>query len=506
MQVYYKNGFYYIKDSIIDLPWLSENNMGRYFLLNNTTRKLFKDEVLPLIKSGQCYCDPNTLIKIRDYKQVKPKLFEGLFHYKIIEPDPKEKPLMPHQIESVKRMLQYYRYGFFLGTGTGKTLIVISYLLSAEVKRALIITPKKVVDQYRTELDKYIPGNDHIVTNYEQAHKYVDDFYTCLILDESHKVKNKSSNIWETLSNLAMKCQECYLFTGTPQDKHRHEIMSQLSILYPHFIPGKTHFINRYFNLDDYYKPKSEKSQFSKELTEMIESCTWGKRTEEVVDLSACPEVTHIIKCSHPHVLYDELKKDRFYEFPTGAVVVADNKAKLKLKLREICSGFVMIEKVTEEGRKTGTKTLSNTKATKLLELLKTLKNGIIFTEFDHDIKVVSSICNTLDRSYVVVNGKTRKSAELSQRFKDGEVDFLIIQSRSGNAGLDLTCTNNVIFYTLPESYIVYHQCQGRIRRKGQTKECNYYYLLCDGTIEEDILDTLKRKKSYTTKVFKIYK
>ena len=413
---------------------------------------------------------------------------------------------MPHQIESVKRMLQYYRYGFFLGTGTGKTLIVISYLLSANVKRALIITPKKVVDQYKSELDKYIPGHNHIVINYEQATKYKDEYYTCLILDESHRVKNKSSDLYQDIYDLAMKCQECYLFTGTPQDKQRHEIMTQLSILYPHFIPGKTNFINRYFNLDDYYKPKSEKSQFSKELTEMIESCTWGKQTEEVVDLSACPEITHVINCEHPHVLYDELKKDRFYEFPTGSVVVADSKAKLKLKLREVCSGFVMIEKVTEEGRKTGVKTLSNTKAIKLLELLKTLKNGIIFTEFDHDIKVVSSVCNTLERSYVVVNGKTSKSAKLLQRFKDGEVDFLIIQSRSGNAGLDLTCTNNIIFYSLPESYIVYHQCKGRIRRKGQTKECNYYYLLCENTLEYDILESLKRKRSYTTKVFKIYK
>lgn len=227
-----------------------------------------------------------------------------------------------------------------------------------------------------------------------------------------------------------------------------------------------------------------------------------GKETDDVIDLSKCPEVDHVIPCPAPNSLYKTIIEERFHEFSDGSVVVADDKAKLKLKLREICSGFVRVEKDLHRG----TKPLSNTKNNKLSELLKTLPNAIIYTEFDYDIINVEKVCKDLNYSYVIVNGKTKNSGELINRFKDGSVKFLIIQNKSGNAGLDLTCTNNIIFYTLPEGYIVFKQCKGRIRRPGQTKECNYYYLVCQDSIEYKILDQLKRKKSYTTKVFRIYK
>lgn len=507
MHVYERNGFFYILNTLIySSDWMSEDGGRHYFLLNEVSRTKFIKEVVPYIKAGKCTIDPDAKDKIINYKPIKFR-DPSLSSAKIVEPDPIKKPLMPHQIEAVSRMINYLRYGFFLGTGTGKTLIVISYLLSLSIDKALIITPKKVVAQYKEELDKYIPGHKHIVTNYEQAHKYKGQHFTSLILDESHRVKNLSSNLYSDIKEIANNCEECYLFTGTPQDKQRHEVMAQLSILYPQFIPSKTKFINRYFHLDDYYQPKSEKTELSKELTSMIESCTWGKETEEVVDLSACPEQEHIIDCGEPSTLYNILIKDKVFEFPNGAAVVADSKAKLKIKLREICSGFVKVEKVTDEGIKHGSIRLATSpKIVALTSTLQTLPNGIIYAEFKNDIKSIAKVCDAINRSYVIVDGSTTKPAPLIQRFKDKEVDFLIIQNKCGNAGLDLTCTNNMIFFTLPESYIIFHQCKGRIRRKGQTKECNYYYLLCKDTIEYDIFKTLKKKKSYTTRIFKIYK
>ena len=399
-------------------------------------------------------------------------------------------------------MITYPKYGFFLGTGTGKTLIAISFLITMGITKALIVTPKKVIDQYQQELNKYIHNHQCVVTNYEQVSNYINQDFDVLILDESHRAKNVSSNISTYLKKIAKKTPNVYLFTGTPQDKQRHEIMAQLYLLYDHFMPGKTRFINRYFNLDDYYKPKSEKRNFSAELTEMIESISWGKETDDVLDLSACPEKDIFVQCPHPDPIYDQLIEDRVIEFPNGAAVVADSKALLKIKLREICSGFVRVER----GTQTGTKSLYNPKSKVLQSLLPTLSNAIIYTEFKKDIIAVKTICDSLNIDYVVVDGSTKKSGGLINRFKNGDVRFLIMQNKSGSAGLDLTCTNNIIFYTLPESYITFKQCKGRIRRPGQTKECNYYYLLCKDSLEYDMIKSLKKKKSFTTRLFKIYK
>ena len=502
MKLYELNGFYYIKDCDTYYDWLSDQDNIPYFHLNNTTRQKFIQDILPLIKSGKCEYDKKALDKIRYFVQAPTRnLPEQLV---LIEPDPMNKPLMPHQIEAVNRMIKYPKYAFFLGTGTGKTLIAISFLMTMNLTKALIITPKKVIDQYKKELDKYIPNNQCVVTNYEQVTNYTNENFDVLILDESHKAKNYTSSISANIKQISRKTPNVYLFTGTPQDKQRHEIFSQLYLLYDHFMPGKTRFWNRYFNLNDYYKPKSEKSNFSHELTEMIESISWGKETDDVIDLSKCPENDIIIECSKLDPLYYQLTEDKILEFSDGSAVVADSKAKLKIKQREMCCGFVRVER---DGQK-GTKRIFNPKENPVIRFLPTIDHAIIYTEFKRDIQNLSKICDDLKLSYAIVDGSTsKKKADcFIEWFKNGTIRFLIMQSKSGNAGLDLTCTNNVIFYTLPESYIVFKQCKGRIRRPGQNKVCNYYYFICEDSVEYDMIKSLKRKKCFSNRVFKIYK
>ena len=502
MRLYELNGFYYLKDCDGYYEWLSDQENVPYFMLNNTTRQKFVQDILPLIKSGQCTCDKATLDKIRYFKQVPTRVTTDQY-IQIVEPDPINKPLMKHQIEAVTRMITYPKYGFFLGTGTGKTLIAISFLMTMKLTKALIITPKKVNKQYKKELDKYIPNNQCIVTNYEQVSNYINESFDVLILDESHKAKNYTSNITTNIKQISKKTPNVYLFTGTPQDKQRHELFPQFYLLYDHFMPGKTRFWNRYFNLNDYYKPKSEKSNFSHELTEMIKSISWGKKTDDVIDLSNCPENDVIIECPRPDPLYYQLTEDKVLEFPDGSVVVADGKAILKMKQREMCCGFVRVEK---DGRK-GTRKIFNPKENPVIKFLPTIDRAIIYTEFKRDIQNLSKICDDLNLDYAIVDGSTpaKKADCYIEGFKNETIRFLIMQSKSGNAGLDLTCTNNVIFYTLPTSYIVFKQCKGRIRRPGQTKVCNYYYFICEDSVEYDMIKSLKRKKNFTARVFKIY-
>ena len=68
----------------------------------------------------------------------------------------------------------------------------------------------------------------------------------------------------------------------------------------------------------------------------MIESISWGKETDDVIDLSKCPENDIIIECPKPDPLYYQLTEDKVLEFSDGSAVVADSKAKLKIKQREI--------------------------------------------------------------------------------------------------------------------------------------------------------------------------
>jgi len=504
-RIYKLNGFIYLQ-GFKDYPWLtySYNSRGEpiaFFLLNAITKQCFRKDILPIIRRGTVEISPDLYQEIKTFKQNPPIEEQRREKCKLVVPT--GITLKEHQDVAVHKMMQYYKYGFFLGTGTGKTLIAITWLLSKQPESCLIVTPQKVIGQYRAELDKYIPGNSYVITNYEQLSKFKDQKFEALILDESHRVKNYSSNMNEYCREIAKNAEYVYLFTGTPQDKSRHDILAQLAILDERVMPGKTHTLERYFTFNDYFQPDKEKKEFSEELTAIINCYTWGKKTEDVVDLTK--ENNIIIKCPHPTEWYDELKNKRIVlDSTSNTYCVADNKGVLRIRLREICTGILTTQ---DDKYVQSILEVESPKINKFRELIQTLPKAIIYYEFTSSLNQIEQVLKEEGKKYVIVNGKcnTKKSTILIERFKYYREIYLVIQCRSGNAGLDLTNTNNIIFYSLPESYIVFHQCKSRIRRIGQLKECNYYYLICENSIEELIYSTLKRKKSFTDKVFQNY-
>ena len=492
MKITITNNFCYIRQNQYSFWWAPDD----WFPLNKTTRALFKKDILPLIKTGECNISTEDYTTIKEFIQNPENL---VYPTTIIQPN--GIILQDHQLTAVDYMLRYNKFGFFLGTGTGKTLIAITWLLNIKPKSCLIVTPQKVVSQYKQELDKYIVGNNYQVTNFEQLKKFTDQSFEALIIDESHRAKNYMSLINKNLREIAQHSKYIYLFTGTPQDKHRYEILSQLAILDARVMPVKTKIINRYFNLDDYFNPKTEKREFSGELTALINAYTWGKQTEEVINVTE--EHNFIVKCNHPTKYYDSLLQNRVIQQGMNACV-ADTPTKLRIYLREISAGYVNWKTVDNQDV---IQHIQTDKVQKLTACAKRVDTGIIYYEFTESIKEITIALQTIHKTYVIVNGNTgiKETQSNLEKFKTNQVDFLIIQSKSGNAGLDLTNVNNIIFYSLPESYIIFHQCKSRIRRIGQTKECNYYYLICENTIEELIFKSLRKKKSFTDRIFKQY-
>jgi SNF2 family DNA or RNA helicase len=272
-------------------------------------------------------------------------------------------------------------------------------------------------------------------------------------------------------------------------------------------MPSKTKTLERYFRIDDFYNPKSEIRERKHELTQVIRCYTIAKKTEDVLDLTESND--YIIRCPHPTALYDELLRDRVLNtIDYGGIhlpdyeCVCDTPSLLRISLKEICCGMLTIKHIQTQHSEWFK--LPTPKADELTKLIQRIPRGIIYFEFTKSIDDISMILDSLNKTYVVVDGHSsaKKSTTMIQSFKDGNVDYLVIQSKSGNAGLDLSNVNDIIFYALPDSFIVYEQCKHRIRRKGQTKDCNYYYLICDDTVEEKIYETLQRKKSFNDKVF----
>jgi SNF2 family DNA or RNA helicase len=431
-----------------------------------------------------------------------------------------------YQEIAVNKMLGNQRYCIFMGAGSGKTIIALTYINSSSGTTFIVVTPKKVVGQYIAEGEKYVSdakfatirdgkgfepidydGKKVYVINYERMGKLPKDLVIDgLIFDESHSLKNFTSLANKTATKLAGQCKDIYMFTGTPTDEDRHEIFAQLKILCPQVVPTKTHFMHRYFLLNDYGKPIRE--LHSQELDEIIIKMVYGELTRKMIDLP--PAIHYEIECTFKDKsIYDQMNKhsvvalDKNNNLTTldkgTRIVTAESPAIKEFKERQIASGYIYdnddIIYLND-----------NPKAKPFLELIPQLKNALIFTRLRADMVIVTQLLDELGRSYITVDGSTKDSDSLIAKFKNNEVDFLVIQLRSGNAGLHLVNTTNIVYYSLPESSLVYEQTMYRIRRRGQTNTCYYYSLIVKGTSEKKNLRRLKTKIEKTEDQFKLYR
>lgn len=531
--IYEKNGFVYVKcdDPSYEFPdWITTDFSAGdpYFLLNTYTRKKFSEYFLPLLKSGvfkihkDLYYDIKTFVQNPTIPCDKPLIT----HYKDIT-------LKKYQETAVNLMLTHKRYALFYGTGTGKTIISIFYLLITRPKRVVIITPKKVISQYEAECSKYlntwytiggtnVEDNKIVIVNSESIHKLNYKWIDCLIIDESHKAKNYMSDINKQLRDMSTRCSNIYLFTGTPIDRLRHDIFPQLAILDYRIMPSKTRFLFRYFKIDLYKNPVSERRNLTEEITTMIKDYSHGVTTKSVVEL---PPINYIkVDAIHPFDYYDKLYKERFLQVELDGetyTAIGDTPTTLRVKLQEICSGFLLnTEKETK--KKTPeycdillpTATIKQNVLKKLLRD-KTFEQGIIFTCFDLEIQLIAEVLDNekytrypRDIKYAIIDGKTKVEDcnKIREDLRLEKIDIVIANTKCTNAGLDLFFLNKVIFYSLPDSYITYHQCCSRIYRIGQLKECYIYHIICRDTVEQQKFKALSMKKSFSTKLFNTYK
>jgi ATP-dependent helicase HepA len=159
--------------------------------------------------------------------------------------------LYPHQVEVVRRVLEdpIQRYLLADEVGLGKTIeagaILRQFLLDEPKKGAVIIVPKYLLQQWRTELENkfYISHFPKrvVVLAVEDVHKVnLKAKIGCLILDEAHHIAamatSKDAAVrqrFETCKTLAHKSDRLLLLSATPVVNHEQDFLAMLHLLDP---------------------------------------------------------------------------------------------------------------------------------------------------------------------------------------------------------------------------------------------------------------------------------
>ncbi|PVD25847.1 hypothetical protein C0Q70_13511 [Pomacea canaliculata] len=121
----------------------------------------------------------------------------------------------------------------------------------------------------------------------------------------------------------------------------------------------------------------------------------------------------------------------------------------------------------------------------------------LIYSQMTRMIDLLEEYMVCRKHTYMRLDG----SSKISDR-RDMVADFqnrsdifvFLLSTRAGGLGINLTAADTVIFYDSDWNPTVDQQAMDRAHRLGQTKQVTVYRLICQGTIEERILQRAKEK------------
>ena len=149
-------------------------------------------------------------------------------------------------------------------------------------------------------------------------------------------------------------------------------------------------------------------------------------------------------------------------------------------------SNFIRALAFAYDAQKKG---IEHSKITKLAEIVKSLSGrAIVFTSYRDSVEIIHSKLVELGVSAGFLIGKAgetglkqKEQIETVQKFRDGQYQVLIA-TRVGEEGLDISEVNDVIFFDNVPSSIRFVQRKGRTGRKSAG---NLTVLIAKGTIDE---------------------
>lgn len=419
-----------------------------------------------------------------------------------------------------KLALQYMRlndsFALFMEQGCGKTLPTlcrISELLKQGlISNALVVAPKATMGAWYRDMEMFDPEDRLLleksitVINYDSVwrkNKGYDRVWDCIVLDESHKIKNRTSKRSAFLLKLSLNAKYRYILTGTPIGNGQLEnIWSQYAFLKPVVIRGRVaseifgtykQFEDRYCILNQYWKPYRYKHV--DELQDIISEHCYRVTKAECLDLpEKLPDEVYDIELKEPK-LYKELHKSSTVE---EMDILAENPLARMTKLRQVCSGFI------NDGNE-----IHELQCEKL-NVLKDFLDGwekklVVFCEFKHSIKAVSALLTKLKIKHVTLDGEQKDKLIWRKFQSDPKIQVIICQYQSAAQGIDLYAADTIIYYEPTLSSTTLDQSRDRIHRTGQKNACSYIHFITKGTIEVAIYKALKNYSDFGEKLFNEY-
>lgn len=451
---------------------------------------------------------------------------------------------LPHQQEGALKILRDLDGRALLAdeVGLGKTItagmVLKECIVRGFVRKALILTPPSLVNQWKEELTTKFNLNFKEVNreneweNTELAIASIDRvknfnsktnefkhtraheiYWDIIIIDEAHKLKDKNTFRWKFVDKLQKK--RLLLLTATPFQNDLIELYNLLSLLRRGHLGTLSEFRSNFLINGNERKPLNPR-----ELKRKLSEIMIRRRRDEVRGIrymKRIPIIQSVELSWKEKETYEEVVDLLFMHYldfngiPINTVLAAHSIlpkiTSSSVSSMEFLENLIKNPKYHSSTIEAAQKILNHfksitqdSKLEKLMELITEINKRdkgtkiLLYTKHPATLKYIADTLK--EKKFKITEFKGGLTAdEKTKRIKEFEEKAqIMISTETGSEGLNLQFCSNIINYDLPWNPMAVEQRIGRLDRIGQKKNIFVYNLATKGTMEEHVVDLIINK------------
>jgi SNF2 family DNA or RNA helicase len=460
----------------------------------------------------------------------------------------KSKPFA-HQSKALEMSWDKEVFAYFMEMGTGKSKVLIDNIAmlfnAGKINGALIIAPKGV---YKNWFDSEIPSHmpDYVekkvglwrtdpnakdlkplfstgaelhilIMNVEAfstkkgvlfAHKFLSCHNALIGIDESTTIKNPNAKRTKSILSLKPLSKFRRILTGSPVTKSPLDLFSQCQFLDSWLLNQSSYYafrtryaVCRKINVSGRQVEIVVGYRNLGELSEKVKPFSYRVLKDDCLDLPPKTYTKRIIELSDEQKKVYKTMKEKAIAFLNGKMVSTATVITQLMRLHQItCGHFTSDDGDVQE--------IKNNRIDQLMEILEEVEGkAVIWAHYRYDIKkIVEAISKKYgENSVVTYYGDTstddRQKAITKIQDKDSSVRFIVGTPQTGGYGITLTGASTMIYYSNGYDLEKRQQSEARIDRIGQEKPMTYIDIIAEGTVDDKIVQSLRKKVNIATEV-----